>query len=121
MVQKLSPSRIKAFTTTLLLLVAFGASLGQTRILFVGNSLTYSNDLPALVENLARSDGKNVSAKMIAFPNYSLEDHWNEPNIKKALTETRFDFVIFQQGPSAMPASRLNLIEYALKFGSLCR
>jgi hypothetical protein len=87
----------------------------------VGNSLTSTNDLPALVEGLAKLNGKNVSTEMIAFPNYSLEDHWNEPNVKRALTKTKFDFVIFQQGPSAMPASRMNLIEYALKFASLCK
>lgn len=58
---------------------------------------------------------------MIAFPNYALEDHWNETHVAEALQKTKFDYVIFQQGPSAMPASRTNLVEYALKFSSLCK
>jgi hypothetical protein len=96
-------------------------SHAQINILFVGNSLTYSNDLPSLVEKLAKDDGVKIKTMMIAFPNYALEDHWNETNVAEALTKTRFDYVIFQQGPSALPASRTNLIEYALKFNGLCQ
>lgn len=96
-------------------------SHGQTNLLFVGNSLTYSNDLPSLVEKLAKDDGVKIKTQMIAFPNYALEDHWNETTVANALRKTKFDYVIFQQGPSAMPASRSNLIEYALKFSELCK
>lgn len=91
----------------------------QTKILFVGNSLTYTNDLPALLVKLGEQDGVMIKTEMIAFPNYALEDHWNESNVSNALKNTKFDYVIFQQGPSAMPESRVNLIEYALKFSTL--
>jgi hypothetical protein len=93
----------------------------QINILFVGNSLTYSNDLPGLLEKLAKADGMKIRTQTIAFPNYALEDHWNETSVSEALKKTKFTYVIFQQGPSAMPASRTNLIEYALKFGALCK
>jgi hypothetical protein len=96
-------------------------NFAQTNILFVGNSLTYSNDLPSLVEKLAKGDGIKVRTEMIAYPNYALEDHWNEPHVKAALKKTKFDYVIFQQGPSALPASRANLIEYALRFSEFCK
>lgn len=93
----------------------------QTKILFVGNSLTYTNNLPLLVEKIAKEDGTSIVTEMIAFPNYALEDHWNETQVSSALARTKYDYVILQQGPSAMPASRTNLVEYALKFSQLCR
>lgn len=48
------------------------------RILFVGNSLTYVNDLPHLVEQVARERGVSIKTEMLAFPDYALEDHWKE-------------------------------------------
>jgi hypothetical protein len=43
-------------------------------ILFVGNSLTFSNDLPGLVEGLAVAVGRPLRTAMVAFGGYSLED-----------------------------------------------
>lgn len=49
------------------------------RVLFIGNSLTYSNDLPSIVEAFAKVTGQRAFAyKAIAFPDFSLEDHWNK-------------------------------------------
>ena len=50
---------------------------GDVRILFVGNSLTYTNNLPGTVEAVAAAAGLDVGTGMIAFPNFSLADHWN--------------------------------------------
>lgn len=52
-------------------------------ILFVGNSLTYSNDLPTLVKKIAKEHGVKIDVNMVAFPNYALIDHWNEGNDQK--------------------------------------
>lgn len=105
----------------LLILLISSPGFAQLNILFVGNSLTYTNDLPSLVKKLGKKDGIKINTEVIAFPNYALEDHWNEPNVSAALRKTKFDFVIFQQGPSALPASRANLVEYTLKFNGLCK
>ncbi len=37
------------------------------RVLFIGNSLTYTNDLPAMVERIAAADGRRVITEMIAL------------------------------------------------------
>lgn len=107
---------------TFISLILFAASPAgaQINILFVGNSLTYTNQLPSLVKKIGKKDGVKINTEVIAFPNYALEDHWNESNVSSALAKTKFDFVIFQQGPSALPSSRANLVEYALKFSQLC-
>lgn len=88
----------------LILLFAF-PSFGAVRVLFVGNSLTYTNDLPARVEKLAKAEGVDLFARTQALPDYSLEDHLRNRRSLMALRET-WDFVVIQQGPSAAPESR---------------
>ena len=70
-------------------------------MLFVGNSLTASNDLPAIVAAIARSDGRKLEYRTIAFGGYALEDHWNQGEARAAVRTGRWDVVVMQQGPSA--------------------
>lgn len=88
----------------------------KLKVLFVGNSLTYYNNLPEIVAQLANSRKHKFAYKMIAYPNFSLEDHWNKGEVQKALAKEKWDFVVMQQGPSASAAGRLVLVEYAKKF-----
>lgn len=88
----------------------------ELSILFVGNSLTYTNNLPKLVKKYAKKEGIHLTYKMVAFPNYSLEDHWNDGDIQKLIASTSFDFIILQQGPSSQPDGRDMLIDYGKKF-----
>lgn len=90
------------------------------RLLFVGNSLTYTNDLPELVKEIGELDGKRMICDMIALPDYSLEDHWNDGNAAAAIQTGQYDYVIFQQGPSALPESQVLLKTYAKKFSKVC-
>ncbi|PKP32704.1 MAG: hypothetical protein CVU00_11450 [Bacteroidetes bacterium HGW-Bacteroidetes-17] len=89
-------------------------------ILFVGNSLTYTNDLPDLVSILAREMGIKVLAEMIAYPNYALEDHWNDGQLQNLLNLKHYDFVIIQQGPSSRQDGRTSLVDYGAKIKALC-
>ncbi|MFY7671324.1 SGNH/GDSL hydrolase family protein [Tenacibaculum sp. MEBiC06402] len=85
-------------------------------ILFVGNSLTYYNDLPGLVKEYAKTNKEiNINTQMIAFPNYAIEDHWNEGKIQKLLSSKSFDFIVIQQGPSSQEEGRKMLIDYGEK------
>ena len=45
------------------------------RVLFVGNSYTYVNDLPATFADLARAGGQNVETGMIANGGETLAQH----------------------------------------------
>lgn len=87
-----------------------------TRILFIGNSLTYSNDLPGMVCAMARSAGRQVSCESVAKPDYGLEEHWNEREARQAIARGGWHYVVLQQGPSALPESRRLLIDYARRF-----
>ena len=111
------------FSVTLCLRGAYvlGAALlllaqpSPTRILFVGNSLTYSNDLPSMVCAMARSTGKQVTCESVAKPDYGLEEHWNERDARQAIARG-WDIVVLQQGPSSLPESRRLLINYTRRF-----
>ncbi len=91
-------------------------------VLFIGNSLTYSNDLPSIVEALAESSRqKRLSFKAIVFGGYSLEDHWNQGEARKAIAQGGWDVVVLQQGPSASTEGRQLLLEYARRFSEEIR
>lgn len=85
------------------------------RILFIGNSLTYANDLPGMVCTLARASGRHAVCESVAKPDYGLEEHWNEKEARQAIGRG-WDFVVLQQGPSALPESRVLLVNYAKRF-----
>jgi hypothetical protein len=91
------------------------------RVLFVGNSLTATNDLPAVVAGLARATGGNLEYRTIAFGGYALEDHWAQGDARAALASRTWDVVVMQQGPSALPESQVNLREWASRFADEAR
>ncbi|WP_273288936.1 SGNH/GDSL hydrolase family protein [Winogradskyella sp.] len=92
-----------------------------SRILFVGNSLTYTNNLPKLVETSAKEKGITIETKMIAFPNYALIDHWNDRSVQKEIETKQYDFVIVQQGPSSKDFGKDILINYGKKYNDLSK
>jgi cyanophycinase-like exopeptidase len=93
------------------------AAAAPLRLLFIGNSLTYVNDVPALVQAIGKANGEKIETRMVAYPDYSLEDHWNGGDARRALAEGGWSFVVMQQGPSSQPDSRVLLVEYAKRFG----
>ena len=93
-----------------------------TRILFVGNSLTYVNDLPGMVKALADSaDITGVQTAQIAKPDYALEDHWNDGQARNVIGKGGWHVVVMQQGPSAVLANRANLRQWAATFADLIK
>ena len=91
------------------------------RILFIGNSLTAENNLPAVLEALAQAGGVTIETESVAFPDHSLEDHWNRPEARRAIASGTWDFVVLQQGPSTLPESRRLLREYTKRFDAEIR
>ena len=100
---------------------SYSYSQQKFNILFIGNSLTYTNDLPKLVKKNAKTKGIEIETKMIAFPNYAIADHWNDGLVQKLIASKKYDFVIIQQGPSSQSDGRKILIEYGKEFSNLCK
>ncbi|MET0555604.1 MAG: SGNH/GDSL hydrolase family protein [Vicinamibacteria bacterium] len=94
---------------------------GGPRVLFVGNSLTEGNALPAMVEALARAAGQPLAVEAVTFGGFSLEDHWNRGDARRAIARGGFRFVVLQQGPSSLADSRANLVEWTRRFGEEIR
>jgi hypothetical protein len=93
---------------------------GSLKVLFIGNSLTYENNLPGTIAQLALSAGLPACyCYQIAYPDFSLEDHWYLREAVNALQDESWDFVVMQQGPSALATSRANLIQWTQEFGLL--
>jgi hypothetical protein len=91
------------------------------KVLFIGNSLTYANNLPQTIERLSASIGEPITATAIAFPDFSLTDHWDKGDALAAIRRGGWDFVVLQQGPSSLPDSRLQLLADTLRFDAEIR
>lgn len=92
----------------------------ELRVAFVGNSLTFTYDVPGLVQALADADGRSMSHVAITHPNVSLADHWymGTPDL---LRELKADVVVMQQGPSSRPESREHLMEWSREYAAVIR
>jgi hypothetical protein len=69
-------------------------------VLFVGNSLTFVNDTPAMLVNLASSDpGDTVKlqVKGVTFPDASLDDMWNKGQAMDWARAHRPTYVVLQE------------------------
>jgi len=81
------------------------------RVLFIGNSLTYFNDLPGTVAQLASSVKETIQVSSVARPNLALIDHVNgRSNAVEVIQSADWDYVVLQQGPSSLDLSRDTLI-----------
>lgn len=91
------------------------------RVLFIGNSYTYSNDLPSIIEGLAAATGqKRFIHDEVLGGGYSLEDHWNEGQAMSAIKKGGWEIVVMQHGPSAWDG-RPTMYEYAPRFAEEIR
>lgn len=95
---------------------------GDTKILFLGNSLTYTNDLPSMLLRLARLAGDTtMQAAVLAEPDFSLQEHWETGTAQRWLRERQWDFVVMQQGSSALSAGQAHLRAWTEQFAPLVR
>jgi hypothetical protein len=108
------------------------AALGQERaeeevrapihVLFIGNSLTYFNDLPGMFRSLAEAGGEpRPFVRAVTGPGLSLEDQWNQGDAQKAIAQGSWDYVVLQQGPSASSDGITVLRAYADRFAKSIR
>lgn len=90
------------------------------KLLFVGNSLTYTNNLPQLVKEVAEMKDVRIKIEVLAFANYALEDHWNDGKLQSLIANGNYDYVIVQQGPSSQADGKTMLLDYGARIKSLC-
>ena len=67
------------------------------RILFIGNSHTYFNDLPHIVQVLAEEEGYDCQATMLAHGGWYLAQHAEEPEVRFNIRYGKYDYVVLQE------------------------
>ncbi len=92
------------------------------RVLFVGNSYTYVNDLPAaLTAMAARSDDVRIEAASVTVGGATLRSHWTAQDAPTRIMTGAWDAVVIQ-GQSVEPAlNPTDFRTYADRFGTLSR
>lgn len=70
------------------------------RVLFIGNAILASTDIPGRVASLAQATGRAAKIEAITSTGYSLEDHLREGKAAQALRQG-WDFVVLQQDAPA--------------------
>ena len=67
------------------------------RILFIGNSHTYYNDMPSMVKGLAEEAGFSCEVVMIAHGGWFLKQHVKEPDVHFNIRFGNYDYVVLQE------------------------
>jgi len=99
-----------------------GTSSDTLRVLFVGNSLTYVNDLPTVVADLGAAAGVPIATGMVARPNYALIDHLTlGDETRTEIAGGHWDVVVLQQGPTTEALYRDSLVLWTRMLDSLVR
>jgi len=91
-------------------------------ILFIGNSLTYVNDLPAMVARVAEAASDSIEVAMVAGSNLAVIDHVNGASDAVAeIGRGGWSFVVLQQGPTPAGVCRDTLVIAAMRIAPLVR
>ena len=89
------------------------------RVLFIGNSYTYSNDMPVIIQGLAASGGDSLDFEMEVPDGASLEEHYKRGSVAIALKEGDWDYIVLQE-QSLRPAMPLKQVEKEFfRYGTL--
>lgn len=89
-------------TLFFILLAVLGPAAGHCadpiqRILLIGNSYTYGNDLDKLLEHVARSMGENVEVRRATKSGYTLHQHLDDCDTLDLLNSRHWDVVVLQE------------------------
>lgn len=71
--------------------------INHLRILFIGNSHTYFNDMPAMVAANAGKSGFTCDVTMIAHGGWYLAQHVEEPDVRFNILYGNYDYVVLQE------------------------
>jgi hypothetical protein len=77
------------------------------RVLFIGNSYTFVNDLPATLAELARAGGRSLETGMLANGGWTLAQHAAAPATLEQLAAQRWDYVVLQEQSQTPAVQRL--------------
>ena len=79
------------------------------RVLWVGNSFTYFNDLPAMVQQIASTQKMKISCTRFLKGGERFSGHLQNKKLLQALADGGWDYVVLQEQSSApaMPTGQV--------------
>ncbi len=83
------------------------------RVLFIGNSYTYVNDLPTLIERLADAGGRKIETDRHLVGGCTLEQHVRDKKAIEKIRARNWDFVILQEHSLQPILNRESMEKYA--------
>lgn len=100
-----------------------------TRVLFIGNSITYFNNMPQTFEAIANSKGDSTVVTMYAPGGTGFINHVNDETVYNHFREGNWDYVVLQPGSNESPGysepidqtlSRARLLKDSILFYNPC-
>ncbi|MDB4883620.1 MAG: hypothetical protein JWL95_2386 [Gemmatimonadetes bacterium] len=83
------------------------------RVLFIGNSLTYYNDLPGTLAAIAFTGGETIVVASVTRGGFALMDHvmgTRRTDAVERIRGARWEYVVLQQGPTSRATDRDTLL-----------
>jgi hypothetical protein len=65
-------------------------------VLFLGNSLTYWNEMPWMLEKISSGSPAHIAAEFVGGSGKSLRQHWERGAALRAIRRRRWNFVVLQ-------------------------
>lgn len=90
-------------------------------ILFLGNSYTFFNRMPAMVKAMADTKGLRPNVHMHAAPAASLQSHWNDDAARKKQEGTAWNMVVLQDQSATPIVAPERTMEFGGKWCSQVR
>jgi hypothetical protein len=86
------------------------ATTNTIRILFIGNSYTYFNNLPAILNGLATAAAapKRLITDRVTMGGATLKKHWEDQKALEAIRRSRWDYVVLQEQSTLGPSPMIN-------------
>lgn len=92
--------------TIAIFLFKIGFAQEEIRVLFLGNSYTYVNDLPGIIEEISNNEGKKIIHESVTPGGCTLFQHVESQNSLSKIRKGNWDYVILQE------QSQLPVIDY---------
>ncbi|MBI3823608.1 MAG: SGNH/GDSL hydrolase family protein [Planctomycetes bacterium] len=92
-------------------------SKGEIHVLFIGNSLTYGNDLPKMIAELAEAGKQRPMRHERETPGgCTFEKHWKDGKALAKIQSRKWDFVVLQDQSQAPLQKKDAMFDYGKKF-----
>lgn len=99
------------------------AGADTLNVLFIGNSLTYFNEMPWILEQVAASRGAKPPLRAVfsGGSGMSMKQHWERGRALRTLREGRWDYVVLQPQSAEIVRDAPGAADYVRRFDAEIR